>query len=66
MYTVIFPTGKVLTFTVKAVAETYAKAYKGTLVKDRKTGEYYNPIDKLGELMNSPEFKDMMKRMSNV
>ena len=32
MYTVIFPTGKVLTFTVKAVAETYAKAYKGTLI----------------------------------
>lgn len=32
MYTVIFPSGKVLTFTVKAVAETYAKAYKGCLI----------------------------------
>lgn len=31
-YTVIFPTGKVMTFYVKGVAELYASLHKGTLV----------------------------------
>ncbi len=66
MYTVIFPSGKVLTFTVKAVAETYAVAYRGTLCQDRKTGEYYNPQEKFDELLNSAEFINVMKRMQNV
>jgi len=65
-YTVIFPSGKVMTFTVKAVAETYAQAYRGTLCQDRKTGEYYNPQEKFDELLNSTEFVTVMKRMSNV
>ena len=31
-YTVIFPTGKVMTFYVKSVAELYASLHRGTLV----------------------------------
>ena len=31
-YTVIFPTGKVMTFYIKGVAELYASLHKGTLV----------------------------------
>jgi hypothetical protein len=65
-YTVIFPSGRVMTFTVKAVAETYAKAYRGTLCQDRKTGEYYNPQEQFDKLLNSAEFINVMKRMSNV
>lgn len=32
MYTVIFSNGKVQVFTVKAAAEVFAKAYRGTLI----------------------------------
>ena len=31
-YTVIIPNGKVMSFYIKSVAETYARAYKGTLI----------------------------------
>ncbi len=31
-YTVIIPNGRVMTFYIRAVAETYAKAYRGTLI----------------------------------
>ena len=34
MYTVLFPSGKTLVFSVKAVAETYVLAYRGVLVSD--------------------------------
>ena len=65
-YTVIIPNGKVMTFYVRAVAETYAKAYRGTLCQDRKTGEYYNPQEQFDKLLNSAEFINVMQRMSNV
>lgn len=32
MYTVIFPSGKVEVFSVKAAAEMFAKAYRGALI----------------------------------
>jgi len=32
VYTVLFPSGKTLTFSVKALAETYVVAYKGVLI----------------------------------
>lgn len=32
MYTVLFPSGKTLTFSVKALAETYLRAYKGVMI----------------------------------
>lgn len=32
MYTVLFPSGNTLVFSVKAVAEMYVKAYRGVLI----------------------------------
>ena len=32
MYTVLFPSGKTLTFSVKALAETYVIAYRAVLI----------------------------------
>ena len=32
MYTVLFPSGKTLVFSVKALAETYVSAYRGVLI----------------------------------
>lgn len=32
MYTVLFPSGKTLVFSVKALAETYVVAYRGVLI----------------------------------
>lgn len=32
MYTVLFPSGKTLVFSVKALAETYVVAYRGTMI----------------------------------
>lgn len=32
MYTVIFPSGRVEVFSVKACAETFARAYRGHLI----------------------------------
>ena len=32
MYTVLFPSGKTLVFSVKTLAETYATAYRGVLI----------------------------------
>ena len=34
MYTVLFPSGKTLVFSVRALAETYVLAYRGVLVSD--------------------------------
>jgi hypothetical protein len=34
-YTLITPTGKVYTFFIKSVAETYQSAYGGTLIDNR-------------------------------
>jgi hypothetical protein len=38
MYTVLFPSGKTLVFGIKALAETYATAYRGVLIS-RETVE---------------------------
>ena len=32
MYTVMFPSGKTLVFSVKALAETYVVAYRGVII----------------------------------
>jgi hypothetical protein len=32
MYTVLFPSGNTLVFSVKALAETYVMAYRGVLI----------------------------------
>jgi hypothetical protein len=32
MYTVIFPSGKIEVFSVRAAAETFARAYRGHLI----------------------------------
>jgi hypothetical protein len=34
MYTVLFPSGKTLVFSIRALAETYVLAYRGVLVSD--------------------------------
>ena len=34
MYTVLFPSGKTLVFSIRAVAETYVIAYRGVLIGD--------------------------------
>ena len=36
-----------------------------TLVQDRKTGEWYNPIEKFYELMNSEAVKKVMENLKN-
>ena len=36
MFTVLFPSGKTLSFSVLAVAETYVIAYKGVLLNNPK------------------------------
>jgi hypothetical protein len=33
-------------------------------VKDRKTGEFYNPKERFDALMNKPEILAMLKRLS--
>lgn len=34
MYTVLFPSGKTLVFSVRALAETYVIAYRGVMISD--------------------------------
>ena len=34
MFTVLFPSGKTLVFSVRALAETYVLAYRGVLISD--------------------------------
>jgi hypothetical protein len=34
MYTVLFPNGNTLVFSVKALAETYVMAYRGVLISN--------------------------------
>jgi hypothetical protein len=41
------------------------EADKKKLVKDKKTGEMYDPEEKFKELMDSPEYIAMLKRMKN-
>jgi hypothetical protein len=36
------------------------------LVQDRKTGRWYDPDEKMKELMQMPWFIDQMKRMNDV
>lgn len=36
-----------------------------TLVQDRKTGEWYNPHEKMQELFNKPWFVAILQRMKN-
>lgn len=40
MYTVIYPNGKVMTFTVAAVAELYAKNNRGVLITPQMVKMY--------------------------
>jgi len=40
-------------------------AKKKKLVKDRETGELYDPEEKFKELMDKPETRAMLKRMKN-
>lgn len=35
------------------------------LVQDRKTGDWYNPLKKFAELMNSEIFKKVMENLKN-
>lgn len=44
MYAVLFPSGKILTFSVLALAETYVVAYNGVLLS--------NPQDRMGFTFN--------------
>ena len=43
-YVLILKTGKVMTFFVKAVAETYFVAYGGTLVTEEIYAESYSEL----------------------
>ena len=45
--------------------KTCNKAKGKKLVKDRKTGEMYDPDKKFKELMDKPETVAMLKRMKN-
>lgn len=38
---------------------------KKKLVKDKKTGEMYDPKEEFKKLMNSPKYIAMLKRMKN-
>lgn len=38
---------------------------KKKLVKDKKTGEMYDPKEEFNKLMNSPKYIAMLKRMKN-
>ena len=40
-FTLITPTGRVYTFHIQAVAETYQQAYGGTLISDQLYAEAY-------------------------
>ena len=46
MYTVIFPGGKVEVFKVKAAAEMFAKAYRGTLI----TPQIFQTLERLANV----------------
>jgi len=37
---------------------------KAPLVRDRKTGEFYNPQERFDQLMNKPEILVMLKRLA--
>jgi hypothetical protein len=41
------------------------EADKKKLVKDKKTGEMYDPDEEFDKLMNSKEYLAMLKRMKN-
>jgi hypothetical protein len=45
--------------------EVVDESDKKKLVKDRKTGEMYDPDKEFDKLMNSPEYIAMLKRMKN-
>lgn len=40
MYTVLFPSGKTLVFSVKTLAETYVLAYSGVLISGETVMEH--------------------------
>lgn len=56
MYTVIFPTGRVMTFHVKAVAELYARNHRGTLVDLQDMA--------LEKVKNNPTILEVIQRMA--
>jgi hypothetical protein len=45
--------------------EVVGESDKKKLVKDRKTGEMYDPDKEFDKLMNSKEYIAMLKRMKN-
>jgi hypothetical protein len=45
--------------------EVVDESDKKKLVKDRKTGEMYDPEEEFNKLMNSKEYIAMLKRMKN-
>jgi hypothetical protein len=45
--------------------EVVDESDKKKLVKDRKTGEMYDPDKEFDKLMNSKEYLAMLKRMKN-
>jgi hypothetical protein len=45
--------------------EVVDESDKKKLVKDRKTGEMYDPDKEFNKLINSPEYIAMLKRMKN-
>tara|TARA_B110000503_G_scaffold92878_1_gene140038 strand:- start:467 stop:643 length:177 start_codon:yes stop_codon:yes gene_type:complete len=48
----------------KRRAEQLAKERQAKQVRDRKTGELYNPQQKFDEMMNKPEILASLKRLS--
>lgn len=68
-YTLITSSGKIMQFYLRAVAELYQTIYggvvvDGTVVRDRKTGEYYDPKARFDEMMNKPEIVAVFKRLA--
>jgi hypothetical protein len=45
MYTVLFPSGKTLVFSIKSLAETYVTAYSGVLIGFPVETEGYSKKD---------------------
>jgi hypothetical protein len=56
MYTVIFPTGRVMQFYVKSVAQLYAQNGRGTLVDLQESA--------LESIKNNPKLLEVIQRMA--
>jgi hypothetical protein len=56
MYTVIFPSGRVMQFYVKSVAQLYAQNGRGTLVDLQESA--------LDRVKNNPQVLEVIQRMA--